>query len=77
MTSFEDITWTDAAYYEGQHAHDDSSLKTSPIRSLGFFVAETETTIIIARDDCEENQFRGIIAIPTNMILTRKTRRLR
>jgi hypothetical protein len=57
------VLWIDSSLQNGQvDIHEFP--KPVIVSSVGFVVKETETYIVIARDDMGEGEFRGLCAIP-------------
>lgn len=57
------IEWVDSSVQNGQVDRQDFP-KPARIKSVGFLVEETETYIVLARDDMGDGDFRGLCAIP-------------
>lgn len=64
------VEWIDSALQNGQV---NSSEFPEPvlISSVGFLVKETDSHLVIARDDMGEGDFRGLCAIPKIAIKNR------
>lgn len=62
------VTWIDSSLQNGQVDKSEFP-KPMTVTSTGFVVEETDTYIVLARDNMGDGDFRGLCAIPKIAIL--------
>lgn len=63
-------SWRDSKIYYGQTNSEDK-YECCVIKTCGFFLGYSETSILIARDLVDDDE-RGVIAIPKENVITVK-----
>lgn len=72
MTEILFVEWIDSSLQNVQVGRFDYP-KPELIRSVGWLVEETPGFVTLARDDHEDDQFRGLLCIPTECIRVRRS----